>query len=301
MEPFRIAFGRFRLPKNRRAIHLITAALISFILAFPAPLLADVPDLVPTLPEEDFKFHLRFLWFKQVARARLRIRRISGKRYRAELLAETKGFLGFLTGNRKNHYISVMEYVPEKGRLVTRRFTKTVSWGGEVVKSVTEIDYERGIFQWVATENGMLKDKGSEPIPRGVIYEDLLSAFFNLRLGAFGPLTRGRHIRVTSLPYYQASDEDQTEYQKEFIRTFVIRIADASTERDFRRRFSRESEKGLLVFVQVPKALFGQKSGEVLVWFNTNLIPPAVRVEDVILFGDVSGVLQLPTNEKRGE
>lgn len=247
--------------------------------------------------EEDFTYQLRFLFFKQVARAKLRLQPLSGNRYRAELLAETKGLLGFLTGRQKNHYVSEMDYVPSQKRLVTRRFTKTVTAAGEKVSSVTEIDYKNKEYRWVATENGEIKDKGTKPVPDGVIFEDLLSVLFNLRQGALGPLKRGRRIQVSSLPYYQATAEGKTQYNDAYVETFEIRIADLATEKTYRKRFDREDEKGLLVIVQVPQALFGQKSGEVLVWFDETLIPTAARVEDVVLFGDVAGDLERPKKE----
>ncbi len=280
------------------SIRSLAATLRFILLLLLSVSVASGADSQRSLPDENFQYQLRFLWFKRVADGGLRIQRVSRGRYRAELRAETKGLLGFLTAYQKNHYVSEMTYAPGKKHLVTRRFTKVVTLGSDVSRSVTEIDYEKGEYRWVATENGEVKDKGNKPIPKGVIFEDLLSAFFNLRIGAFGPLERGRRITVTSLPFYQANEDGQTEYQKETIRTFEIRIADALTERKYRRKFGRTGEKGLLVFVQVPRALFGQKSGEILIWFNPNLLPVSARVEDVLFFGDVAGDLRPPA--KRG-
>jgi hypothetical protein len=260
-----------------------------------APLYAAQAD--PPI-EEDFTYQLRFLFFKQVAKAKLHLQPLSENRYRAELLAETKGLLEFLTGGQKNHYVSEMEYVPSQKRLVTRRFTKTVTTTGEKVSSITEIDYPNKEYRWVATENGEIKDKGSRPIPDGVIFEDLLSVLFNLRRGALGPLKPGRRIQVSSLPYYQATAEGETRYGQAHVETFEIRIANPTTEEAYRKRFERQDEKGLLVVVKVPRALFGQKNGEVLVWLDQKGIPTAARVEDVVLFGDVAGDLERPSTSK---
>ena len=38
--------------------------------------------------------------------------------------------------------------------------------------------------------------------------------------------------------------------------------------------------------------MFGQKTGEIRVWLDADLIPVAATVEDAILFGDVHGFLQ---------
>ncbi len=292
MKAERIANG-FRWWFSRRTLVLFVFLARATVLGCaPQAAAATEPILAPI--EEEFRYNIGFLWFERVAEGRITIRRISDRSYRADLMAETKGFVGFLTNYQKNHYVSEMKYVPEKGRFITSRFTKVVTRGSKVVKSVTEIDYEKGEHRWVATENNEVKDRGTRPIPEGVIYEDILSAFFNLRQRAFGPLTHGRRLTIDALPYYQLTDEGQTDYDNDLIRQFEIRIPDAPTEQEYRRRFDRTNEKGHLVLIQVPKQDFGQKSGEIIIWFDENLIPVATRVEDVVFFGDVTGILQQP-------
>ncbi len=285
---------RGRLRRRARAL-LLLAALLG---AAASP--ADSAS--PRLPRnEDFTYTVHFLWFTNAAKAKLLIRRVGKARYRAELMAETTGFVGLLTQYRKNHYVSEMEYSPEKGRLLSRRYTKTVSLGSDITRSITVIDREKGEIRWTTTENGKVKDEGSEPIPEGIIYEDLLSAFFNLRIGAFGPLTRGRKLTITTLPAYQSTDEGVEDYKKEFVRNFDIRIADAATERAYRKRYEQNQENGLLALVKVPKELFGQKTGEIRVWLDAGLIPVAATVEDAILFGDVHGYLQKAVVQPAGK
>ncbi len=245
-----------------------------------------------SLRGEDFCYHLRFMEFLHAADSRLRLRRVSENRYEAELVAETKGFIGFLLAYRKNIYRSEMDYFPGRRRFITHRFTKMIVSGGDVAKSVTDIDYAKREIRWVVTENGAVESEGSEPIPAGAVYEDLLSVFLNLRNGAFGPLTRGRRITVVSLPYYRSLLGGWEGGRKAVNRSFDIRIADASTERAYRRRFDRTGETGLLVLVNVPNDFFGQNSGDAQVWFDRNLIPVSTRVEDVILFGDIVGDLR---------
>ena len=190
--------------------------------AFPA---SPATRAVSSPPEEDFVYDIDFLWFKKMAEGRLSIRRTGPKRYRADLVARTKGFIGFLTSYRKNHYISEMEFLPDKNRLLSRRYTKTVHSGLDVSKSVTVIDYKKGEIRWETTTNGEIRDKGTEPIPKGLIYEDLLSALFNLRFGAFGPMTHGRQLTITTLPAYASTEEGEVDFKKEFVRNFHIRIS----------------------------------------------------------------------------
>jgi len=267
-----------------------------FLLLIALPLAAHSapagPETVRVPPEENYIYNIHFLFFQNAAVGSLKIRKVDKFRYRADLVAETKGFIGLVTGYRKNHYISEMEFVPREKRLISRVYSKTVYRGLSVTRSATTIDQKMRKIQWKTTENGALKDSGTEPIPEGVTYEDLLSAFFNLRFGAFGPLTRGRHLTVKTLPAYRTTEKGEEEYEKKFVRDFDIRIADEETERRYRERYERTKEKGLLALVKVPEELFGQKTGEVRVWLDENLIPVAATVEDAILFGDVHGTLE---------
>jgi hypothetical protein len=244
------------------------------------------------LPEEEFHYDVRFLWFHRAAESRLRIRRISKYRYLAEMVAETKGFIGFVTSYRKNYYASEMKYIPHKRRLIPLRFTKIVVIGNLVRTTHSENDYGKRIHFWIVSENEVVKDRGSEPIPYGTIYEDLLSGFFNLRNGAYGPIERGRRITITSQPYSRPRFGTQGNLEKAIARQFVIRIASLPVEQEYRRRSGRVNKKGFLIQVNVPNDFFGQNTGDVLVWLNEKLIPVAAVVEDVILFGDVSGELR---------
>jgi hypothetical protein len=242
-------------------------------------------------PNEEFTYEVHFLSLINAGTSRIQIQKKSGNRYEARMVAETKGIVGFFTRYRKNSYTSEMEYIPEQRRLITRRFTKIVTWGDEIRKSVSENDYRSRIHRWVVTENGKFKSKGSEKIPEGVIYEDMISAFFNLRYGAFGPIKPGRRITVISQPFSQASMVESKKDSEEYLREFEIRIADKITERKYRQRLGRKHEKGALVLINAPNDFFGQNKGDVIIWFDNKMIPVGTTVEDVFLFGDVTGTL----------
>ncbi len=252
-----------------------------------APLILSV-----NLQEEEFIYDIQLLWYTKAAEGAIWIRRIGEKHYRAELVVETKGFIGFLTSHQKNHYVSEMDYIPGNHRLLSRKFTKTVTRGKVVKRTTAVIDYAKGEIRWETTKNERLLEEGVDPIPEGVVFEDLLSAFFNLRIGAYGPLKRGKLLIVNTLPDYEPPENGQKDYPKESDRQVVIRIADVATEREYRKRYGRTKEKGLLALVKVPKFLFGQEIGETQVWFDSDLTPVAAAVEDAIFFGDLFGTLR---------
>jgi hypothetical protein len=272
-----------------RCLWAVSAIFWIAALAFPGPAL-PVPAVPP--PEEAFFYDIHFMWFTNSAEAGIRIRRTGKKRYRAELEFKTKGFIGFLISHQKNHYVSEMDYIPENHHLLSHKFTKTVIRGKVVKRTTAVIDYAKGEIRWEASNSEKLLEKGVDPIPKGVIYEDLLSAFFNLRFGAYGPLKRGKRLSVDTLPDYDPPEKGQKDYRKESDRQVVIRIAKIATEREYRELYERTKEKGLLALVKVPKFLFGQEIGKTHVWFDSDLTPVAVTVEDAILFGDLYGNLR---------
>ncbi len=231
----------------------------------------------------------------KAAQGRLSIRPIRGRRYRAELIAETKGLVGVLMYGRKNHYLSEMEYDPVRRRFISRLYIKRVYKQDGVERTEAVIDIENGVVKWKYFWREKLLGEGDDPIPEGALVEDLISALFNFRLGGLGPLERGRKITLFTLPDYKAKATNEGEEgEEEKFQKFEIQIPSAEAERAYRKRYGRSEEKGLLALVKVPKNLFGQETGEVRVWLDSERIPVAVTVEDAIFFGDVDGILIKP-------
>ena len=284
-------------PRQTKRILIDTIAAL-FLCAVLVPAGASRAEAAPLPADESFTYNIEFLWFTQAAQGQLKFRHLGGNRYRAELLAETKGLVGVLMYGRKNHYISELEFDTEKQRFISRLYIKQVRKQAGVERTEAVIDTESGMVKWKYFWREKLYGKGHDPIPEGARVEDLLSGLFNFRIGGLGPVERGRNITLFTLPNYKAKatnegeDSEEEEFQK-----FEIRIPTAEAERAYRKRFGRSGEKGLLVLVKVPKNLFGQETGEVRVWLDPEMVPVATTVEDAIYYGDVDGVLVKP--EKR--
>lgn len=272
----------------------IAAVFLCALLLLPSPRRAEgaAPGAAaPLPPEETYTYDIDFFFLKSVAEGTIRLRRVSRLGYRAELVAETRGIIGFLTSYRKNQYISEMDYDPGRGRFFARRYTKAIHRGKNISKTTMEIDAESRAVRWATFYNDKLREKGSEPIPSGVSYEDLLSAFFNFRRGALGSLEKGSRFTIVTLPAYDIPKGEREEGES-LARDFEVRVADPATELSYRKSYGRTGEPGLLVFVKVPKELFGQETGEVRVWFNPALTPVSATVERAYYFGDVHGTLR---------
>lgn len=275
--------------RRERKTGVFLAALALFF-GLAGPLSAASP---PALPDVFFSFDVDVLWFPNSARARLSFRRIAPRRYRAELMAETKGVLRLISLFQKTRFTSDMEFDPATDRLLPLRSIKTIT------RTSITVDRQRGKLHWRIEVNQALVEKGMAPIPKGVIYEDLLTAFFNFREGAYGRVKRGQKISIRLLPLFEPTpihvDEGEflfPEKKNEKERMIEVQVVPDKLERRYRRKYRKTGEEGFLVIVKVPKDLFGQETGEIRVWFDSALIPTEATVEDAIFFGDVTGRLR---------
>ena len=247
----------------------------------------SVPKAFPHT--ESLQYDIGFLWFKQAAQGDLSLQpKGPPGHFVATLEAKTHGFIGLLTRYRKNTYQSFLRFDPLVQRLTTSRFVKEEIVGGESTKTVTDLDYKKREITWQRYEDGVLTEEGREAIPPGVVYEDVLSAFYNLRQGFYGVLDQGRHLTLNTLPLRGGQKK------KYAIRTFDIRIATPGEEEEERKRFPDLARQGLLAIVRIPKEIFRQKTGEVRIWLDQDLIPLTSVIEDAIFFGDVKGQLTAP-------
>jgi len=89
--------------------------------------------------------------------------------------------------------------VCREGRLVPLVYREEfVSKGRQVLKEY-RFDHEGGhLSLWRQTDGGDKVKKWEVPL-KGPVY-DLLTLFYNVRLGAFGPLVGGTNLRVMVLP-----------------------------------------------------------------------------------------------------
>ncbi len=229
--------------------------------------------------KEKVDYDISFLWFKRAAVGRLEFLP-DGDGYKAVLRAETKGFVGFFTSYRKHLYISHLTYLPEENRFRVSLFERHVIIKDREEKTFNYLDYEKGVYSWKDYKGGRLVEDKSEPIPEGQEYEDILSAFYNFRLGLYGPIQKGRDFQVRTMPEKGRS-------------TIDVSIA-GDEEAKKGRRFFGDSFDDRLVYVKVkvPKEIFNSKTGEVSILIDDKILPIHGIVEDYVGFGDVVGVLK---------
>ncbi len=115
--------------------------------------------------------------------------------YRAFFEAETRGVLRVLGGNRRETMESEMEYDRAGQRLRPRLFRETFRQGKKTFSRSVAFDYERRVFTCTRVDPGGARRVTRAPLP-DTDFEDLLSLYYNFRLGCYGPLRDDGRIRV---------------------------------------------------------------------------------------------------------
>jgi len=236
-------------------------------------------DIASEFRGEELRYQIGFLWFKRAAVGRLSFEKGEGNwGYKAILEGKTLGVIGWLTRYRRDIYTSYMEVIDGGKRFRPLRFEEDVVIGDKVRKKITLFDYGAGkLIKRRMNRRGVFV-KSEERIPSGVVYDDFLTAFYNFRRGVYGKIQRGRRYRVITIP-------------KKGVSTIDVEIA--TREEEMRRRHGEgDEERGeYYVTIFLDKEITRSRTGKVEGWVSKNFVPIEGTMEDVVLFGDVHGVL----------
>ncbi len=239
--------------------------------------LADIAYAIE-LPEESLHYDISFLWFKKAAEGKITFKRDEGEsNYTAILEAETLGFIGFITGYRKYIYISHLRHDENLNRLISTKFERIEIVGNKIWKSISSMDYQANkITNRVSFTQKLIKET-VEDIPPDTIYEDILSALFNLRFGFLGNIEKGKDYTVKGIP-------------DKGIINYYIHVSAQSEETVAKKKLDIKNGDGYMLLVKVPKVIFKSK-GIVWIWFTKDMLPLSAIVEDAVIFGDITGIL----------
>ena len=235
--------------------------------------------MLPQPVTEHLAYTLDFLVFKDLAEGELRLTaEPTPGRYRAELVARTLGVASWLSGDRTQRYVAVME--------------------GQSDGSLRSISYEAAIRkrkrgQWTDRQkryrfdylNGKVyQERGQDGHFRpGLVFElpvdrtpvDILTAFYNLRAGVYGALAPGARL---SIPTFTSRG------------IAAIEVEVMSGPQRHARSFFPAT--GTLLRVTVDPEVFDTHGSDLYVWFDETGRPARGVVENVIGLGDVYGHLR---------
>lgn len=223
--------------------------------------------------DETLTIDISFLWFNNAASASVKFYEEGGKYY-SVLEAETKGFVGFFTSYRKHRYKSTFDIADDGKRVITRYFEREVIIGDETEKTTHFLDYNSHSDWWFKYKNGKPFDKGTNIIPEGVYFDDILAAFYNFRNGVYGKVKNGSRFVINTIP-----DKGVAE--------ITINIIDDRGKEQFRIENSREKKNEILLKAVIPKEIFKSESGELWFWISRHLVPLETTIKDYILLGDL--------------
>jgi len=226
---------------------------------------------------ENLTYDIDFLFFEKAAIAKVRFYEYKGK-YFATLSAETKGVVGFFTSYRKHYYKSSFEIIDQGRRVQTSKFERNVTLGKEKERTVHFMDYLSRTHYWFFFGGGELKDRSRDLIPEGVIYDDILAFFYNLRNGVYGDLKKGGTYKIDTVP-------------EKSMKSIITYINTEKEQEQFRINENRIKNDELLLKVTVPKDVFKTKTGELVFWTSNHYIPLETTIKDYLLLGDLHGKL----------
>jgi hypothetical protein len=146
---------------------------------------------------EDLEYQVSLGVFQDVARVHLRLFQVEPGRYRAEVSGAAQGAWKLLNRWLPESYQTEMAL--EAGRLKPLVFQEKFEAQGRRIFKEYRFDYLRGLLEaWRGVDGRQPVQEWQGPLKKPVY--DPFTLFYNLRLGAMGPLAPGQILRVAAIP-----------------------------------------------------------------------------------------------------
>jgi hypothetical protein len=161
-------------------------------------LLPGNPALAAPALLEDLHYRLEVLVWPDAARVRVTLKRLGPKRFAAEVIGETRGFIKLISGGHRERLQTEMVW---RDRRLRPLIYREESWrhGKRRLKEY-RFDYPRGRLEmWQGQDGQALVKKWQTDLPEPVY--DPLTAFYNCRLGLMGPTRPGETATIQGIPY----------------------------------------------------------------------------------------------------
>jgi hypothetical protein len=222
--------------------------------------LAAGATAAPALVRETLNYQVSLGPWDDVARVQLVFTEVAPGRYLAEFSGAAQGMWKLLSRWLPERYQTEMVY--RDGRLVPVVFREEFLSKGQRVKKEYRFDNEQARLALWRQADGQDPVKKWEIPLQGPVY-DLLSLFYNVRLGAFGPLPGGSALKVAVLPTPEPQE-------------LVFRIGPAT-----------EQGRKVMVNHRPPES---SETNQYFIYINSQQVPTQAWTR-VTLFGKLSGCL----------
>jgi hypothetical protein len=212
---------------------------------------------------EDLQYRVSLGWWEDIARVHLRLTRVGPERYRARFTGAAQGVWSLLRRWLPESYETDMAL--ENGRLKPLVYREKFHSLGRDISKEFRFDYSRKVVEiWRGVDGRKPVLDWRGPL-KGPVY-DPLTLFYNMRLGALGPMAPGQTLKVTLVPNPEP-------------REMVLEIGP-------------ETAQGHKVMVTL-RSKAGGRDGPYFVFANSQRVPLAAWVR-VLAFGKLSGRLLNP-------
>ncbi len=228
---------------------------------------------------EELVYEIGFWFIKKAAIGKLSFRETDEKgHYMAILQAETLGVLGWVTRYRVDNYRSTMEEIDGGKRLRSISFEEDVKIGSKLRKRTHQFDYQaRKWIQLRRRKDGTMA-RTEQEIPPEMVYDDFLTTSYNFRYGVYGEIERGKTYTVPTFPRKGSSN-------------YEIRVSSKEEEEKTKKSEKSKDGKDFYVKLFLDPEITHSKEGLIEGWLSKDLYPVEGRIKDVVLFGDVKGIL----------
>jgi len=247
----------------------------SFASDNPAQRLNKLPELLERIKNEKLTFQIFYLDLIKFAEGYVLFGQRSEKYFFAESLVEVAGISDLFTNYKSQLATSNMELSLEPApRLIPRTFNRHIVLRDRQIQTRNTFDYKRCRWSSKIYRDGKLKKRRRRKIPDGVIYENFLSAFYNLRLEAFGPIAKGQTIEFNTIPY-------------KGVDSVSLEIASPEAEKNEARWLKGIGDAEFLIMMQVTEKIMGIKPAKLLAAADKDLIPIAGLIKDALPLGNI--------------
>jgi len=180
---------------------------------------------------------------------------------------------------RKNVYESLMKYEPSEKKFKPISFTESKFKKNRSYMKRTFYDKSKSVLAEERWRDGEFESRKEKSLEISEFNEDIITAFYNLRIQAYGTVQDGKNFVVKSMHregkfYFTINILKGKDKEK---------IASKAIKYDYNGKFYTE--------ILTPKEVFDAQGGRLFVSFDEYLVPNFVLVKKVIGLGTIRGRL----------
>jgi len=235
----------------------------------PEKPVARTPDV---FKGEELAFDISFWLFKNAAHAQMTFKK-TGDIYIATMEAQTSGFIGFISRNLNERMTSTMRFDSRRGCFQPLSYQEVFTQGERTRKRTVTFNHDKRVFTVTYEGTGVKKKTITKKLFKPDC-DDLLTAFYNVRLGYYADTHKGSRFPIII-------------YTKERPSTMQVSFPD-----DGRILPKNPCNGTHYVVISMDKDLTSIASKELNGWLSKDLVPLCGTVEDAYLFGDLKIMLR---------